>query len=135
MRLIVQRVSSASVEVEEFVVSEIGSGLLILAGIEESDTEEDIDWLVKKDLSAADFQRHRRSDEPFGSGYCRKNNCSEPVHLVCQYKKETVLHISGLHVPKRPSRFMSNWLPDSKKYLETKKLKPEFLVPICRFTW
>lgn len=40
--------SSASVEVEEFVVSEIGSGLLILAGIEESDTEEDIDWLVKK---------------------------------------------------------------------------------------
>jgi len=41
-------VSSASVEVEEFVVSEIGNGLLILAGIEESDTEEDIDWLVKK---------------------------------------------------------------------------------------
>lgn len=40
--------SSASVEVEEFVVSEIGNGLLILAGIEESDTEEDIDWLVKK---------------------------------------------------------------------------------------
>jgi len=41
-------VSSASVEVEEFVVSEIGNGLLILAGIEESDTEEDIDWLLKK---------------------------------------------------------------------------------------
>ena len=40
--------SSASVEVEEFVVSEIGNGLLILAGIEESDTEEDIDWLLKK---------------------------------------------------------------------------------------
>lgn len=48
MRLVIQRVSSASVEVEEFVVSEIEAGLLILAGIEETDSAEDIDWLVKK---------------------------------------------------------------------------------------
>jgi len=48
MRLVIQRVSSASVEVEDFVVSEIETGLLILAGIEETDTFEDIDWLVKK---------------------------------------------------------------------------------------
>ncbi len=48
MRLVIQRVSSASVEVEEFVVSEIESGLLILAGIEETDTTEDIEWLVNK---------------------------------------------------------------------------------------
>ncbi len=48
MRLVIQRVSSASVEVEDFVVAEIESGLLILAGIEEADTQEDIDWLVKK---------------------------------------------------------------------------------------
>lgn len=48
MRLVVQRVSSASVKVNEAVVSEIGNGLLVLAGIEESDTKEDIDWLVKK---------------------------------------------------------------------------------------
>lgn len=48
MRLVIQRVSSASVEVEEFIVSEIKTGLLILAGIEETDTAEDIDWLVKK---------------------------------------------------------------------------------------
>ena len=48
MRLVIQRVSSASVEVEDFVVGEIEKGLLILAGIEEADTKEDIDWLVKK---------------------------------------------------------------------------------------
>ena len=48
MRLVIQRVSSASVEVEEFLVAEIETGLLVLAGIEESDTAEDIDWLVKK---------------------------------------------------------------------------------------
>ena len=48
MRLVIQRVSSAMVEVEEFVVSEIETGLLILVGIEEADAAEDIDWLVKK---------------------------------------------------------------------------------------
>lgn len=48
MRLVIQRVSSASVKVDQSVVSEIGNGLLILAGIEDADTVEDIDWLVKK---------------------------------------------------------------------------------------
>lgn len=48
MRLVIQRVSSASVEVEDYLVAEIEKGLLILAGIEEADTKEDIDWLVKK---------------------------------------------------------------------------------------
>ena len=48
MRLVAQRVNSASVKVNDIIVSEIGTGLLILAGIEEADTVEDIDWLVKK---------------------------------------------------------------------------------------
>lgn len=48
MRLVIQRVSSASVKVEEAVVAEIETGLLVLAGIEEADTAEDIGWLVKK---------------------------------------------------------------------------------------
>jgi len=48
MRLVIQRVNSASVKVDESVVSEIGNGLLILAGIEDADSADDIDWLVKK---------------------------------------------------------------------------------------
>ncbi len=48
MRLVIQRVSSASVQVDHSVVSQIGIGLLVLAGIEEADSDEDIDWLVKK---------------------------------------------------------------------------------------
>jgi D-tyrosyl-tRNA(Tyr) deacylase len=48
MRLVIQRVSSASVKVNDSIVSEINTGLLILAGIEEADSPEDIDWLVKK---------------------------------------------------------------------------------------
>jgi D-tyrosyl-tRNA(Tyr) deacylase len=48
MRVVIQRVSKASVTVGDEQISSIGQGLLILLGIEESDTEEDIDWLVKK---------------------------------------------------------------------------------------
>lgn len=48
MRLVIQRVSTASVKVDNAVVAAIGGGLLILAGIEEGDGAEDIEWLVKK---------------------------------------------------------------------------------------
>ena len=48
MRVLLQRVSSASVEIEGLVKSAIGKGLLVLVGIEESDLEEDIEWLSGK---------------------------------------------------------------------------------------
>lgn len=48
MRLVIQRVSSATVKVEESLVSHIEKGLLILAGIEDADNAEDIEWLVRK---------------------------------------------------------------------------------------
>jgi D-tyrosyl-tRNA(Tyr) deacylase len=48
MRAILQRVTSASVTVENEIVGSIGSGLLVLVGKESADTEEDLDWLAKK---------------------------------------------------------------------------------------
>lgn len=48
MRVIIQRVSAASVTIEGTVKSSIDQGVLILLGIEHEDTEEDIDWLCKK---------------------------------------------------------------------------------------
>jgi len=48
MRIVVQKVSQASVKVEAGIVSEIGKGLLILVGVEDKDTQEDIDWLTAK---------------------------------------------------------------------------------------
>lgn len=48
MRAVIQRVSEASVTIEGIVKSSIGKGLLILVGIEDADTDEDIDWLTKK---------------------------------------------------------------------------------------
>jgi len=48
MRVVVQRVSSASVEVEGQIVGAIGCGLLVLAGFEESDSEADLEWISSK---------------------------------------------------------------------------------------
>lgn len=48
MRLVIQRVTHASVTIEGKVKSDIGPGLLILVGVESADTTEDVDWLVRK---------------------------------------------------------------------------------------
>ena len=48
MRVVVQRVSKASVTVDGKIISSIENGLLVLLGITENDTQKDIDWLCKK---------------------------------------------------------------------------------------
>jgi D-tyrosyl-tRNA(Tyr) deacylase len=48
MRVVIQRVLEASVVVDEKVVGSIQNGLLVLLGIEDADTEEDINWLSNK---------------------------------------------------------------------------------------
>jgi D-tyrosyl-tRNA(Tyr) deacylase len=48
MRAVIQRVSRASVTIDQVVHSSINKGLLILVGIEDADTEEDIEWLSGK---------------------------------------------------------------------------------------
>jgi len=48
MRAVIQRVTEATVKVDGIIVGEIQTGLLILLGIEDADTVEDIDWLCAK---------------------------------------------------------------------------------------
>lgn len=48
MRVLVQRVRQASVTVAQQVVGSIDAGLLLLVGVEDSDTADDIGWLVRK---------------------------------------------------------------------------------------
>ena len=48
MRAVIQRVTSASVTIDGQKKSAIGPGLLILLGVENADTQEDVEWLVKK---------------------------------------------------------------------------------------
>ncbi|WP_435182244.1 D-aminoacyl-tRNA deacylase [Cellulophaga omnivescoria] len=48
MKAVIQRVTKASVTVDNKLISKIDVGLLILLGVEEEDTAEDIDWLTRK---------------------------------------------------------------------------------------
>ncbi len=48
MRAVIQRVSKASVTIEGKIKSEIGNGFLILLGVCDEDSQDDVEWLVKK---------------------------------------------------------------------------------------
>lgn len=55
MRLVIQRCQRASVTIGGAVKSQIGQGMMILIGIEDADTDEDIDWLCRKVVSLRIF--------------------------------------------------------------------------------
>ena len=55
MRIVIQRVSQASVTINKQMKSSIGNGYLILLGIGKEDTKEDINWLVKKIIALRIF--------------------------------------------------------------------------------
>jgi D-tyrosyl-tRNA(Tyr) deacylase len=58
MRVVIQRVTKASVKINNSIRSEIGAGLLILIGIEDSDSENDIEWLCNKIARLRIFNDH-----------------------------------------------------------------------------
>lgn len=55
MKVVIQRVSEASVKVEGKTVGEIGKGLMLLIGIDEQDEKTDADWLIQKILNLRIF--------------------------------------------------------------------------------
>jgi D-tyrosyl-tRNA(Tyr) deacylase len=58
MRVVIQRVTEASVSVQSRITGSIGGGMLILLGVEEIDSIEDIEWLVAKICNLRIFNDH-----------------------------------------------------------------------------
>ncbi len=56
MRVVIQKVTHASVDIEKQTVASINKGLLVLVGIEDSDTDEDIAWLSAKIVNLRIFE-------------------------------------------------------------------------------
>lgn len=87
MKVVVQRVSEASVHVEGKCTGEIARGLLLLIGIDEDDVKSDADWLVKKILDLRIF-----SDEDGKMNLSVKDVhgeilCISQFTLIADYKK------------------------------------------------
>jgi len=87
MRVVIQRVSEASVKVDNKIVGEIGKGLMLLIGVDESDENTDADWLVKKILDVRVF-----SDDEGKMNHSVKDIngeilCVSQFTLISDYKK------------------------------------------------
>ena len=79
MRVVLQRVTEASVKVNQEIVGEIGKGILILLGIEEADSEEDMEWLINKVLNLRIF------DDKDGVMNLSINEVQGQILLVSQF--------------------------------------------------
>lgn len=79
MRVLIQRVSEARVDIAQKTKSSIGKGLMILLGIEQADTDEDIEWLVGKIL------RLRIFDDENGVMNLDVNQIGGEIMVVSQF--------------------------------------------------
>lgn len=79
MRCVIQRVSEASVTIDEKIKSSIGKGLLVLLGIEEADNDEDIEWLCGK------ISKLRIFDDEVGVMNCSVQDVNGEILLISQF--------------------------------------------------
>ncbi|MBK9413732.1 MAG: D-tyrosyl-tRNA(Tyr) deacylase [Bacteroidetes bacterium] len=105
MRCVIQRVSEASVTIAEKVKSSIGLGLLVLIGIEETDNDEDIEWLCGK------ISKLRIFNDEAGVMNCSVMDMNGEILLISQFTLQ-----ASTKKGNRPS------------YL--KAAKPDFAIPM-----
>jgi D-tyrosyl-tRNA(Tyr) deacylase len=105
MRAVIQRVSKASVTIDEIVHSQITNGLLVLIGIEDADTQEDIEWLSAKIVNLRVF------NDSNGVMNLSVNETSGDILLVSQFTLQ-----ASTKKGNRPSYIKAS--------------KPDFAIPI-----
>lgn len=105
MRALIQRAGHASVTIDSKVKSKIGKGLLVLVGIEDKDTSEDISWLTKKIVNLRIF------DDENGVMNCSVKDIDGEILVVSQF----TLH-AATKKGNRPSYIKAS--------------KPEFAIPM-----
>lgn len=79
MRVVIQRVSEASVTIDQHVHGQIGVGLMVLVGIEDADTIEDIQWLSNKIINLRIF------NDANGVMNCSVKDVNGDLLLVSQF--------------------------------------------------
>ena len=116
MKIVIQRVSEASVTIEKKVVASIKSGLLVLLGIINDDSQEDIEWLCRKIVGMRIF--------PDENGVMNKSiqDVSGDVIVVSQF----TLHAST----KKGNRPSFESCPELNRHVEPKHPTIDFW--LCR---
>ena len=87
MKIVIQRVSCASVRVERVIVGQIQQGLMLLVGVEEGDDKSDAEWLAKKIL---DLRIFSDSEGKMNLSVKDVNGdviCISQFTLIAEYKK------------------------------------------------
>ena len=87
MKIVVQRVSKANVEVESKIVGEISEGLMLLIGICENDSEADADWLIHKILNLRIFSDEEGKMNKSIQDISGEILCISQFTLLADYKK------------------------------------------------
>lgn len=87
MKIVVQRVSKANVEVESKIVGEISEGLMLLIGICENDSEADADWLIHKILNLRIFSDEEGKMNRSIQEISGEILCISQFTLLADYKK------------------------------------------------
>ena len=87
MKIVVQRVKEASVAVEGKIVGEISQGLLLLIGVDESDTQEDANWLIKKVVDLRIFSDSEGKMNLSVKDVAGEILCISQFTLISDYKK------------------------------------------------
>lgn len=79
MRVVIQRVKRASVEIDDTITASIGKGLLVLVGVEDIDNEEDISWISGKIVQLRVF------NDEIGVMNCSLKETGGELLLVSQF--------------------------------------------------
>ena len=87
MKAVIQRVSNASVKVDDKIVGEISDGLLLLIGIDEEDEKTDADWLVQKILNLRIFGDENGKLNSSVLDISGEILCISQFTLIADYKK------------------------------------------------
>lgn len=87
MKIVIQRVSCAKVEVENKIVGEISKGLLLLIGVDEEDEKKDADWLVNKVLGLRIFSDDDQKMNLSIKDIYGEILCISQFTLIADYKK------------------------------------------------
>lgn len=109
MRAVIQRVSRASCTVTGNITGQIQIGLLVLLGIEDADTGEDVAWLAQKMVNMRIFSDENHLMNKALADVNGNVLLISQFTLFAQTKKGTVHRLSGRLSQIRPFHYMSKW--------------------------